>query len=458
MDPTTIPFGDEVGPWRVVDYCGQGSYGIVYRVERMGREWEGSFALKMALHPLSPRFEREAELLARVDHPHVPRLHDRGWWTVHGGVAFPYLVMDWVDGWTLYEWGYRHSLTSRQALRLLAQVARALEAVHAAGGVHRDVKGENIMVRRDDAHAVLLDFGSCTYQGARQLTHHPPPPGTPQYQSPECVCFQWDTLRHPTAHYDSQPADDVYALGVTAYRLVVGKFPPVAMEMRETADGLLPFYPQVEAPAKQKNVSPELSRLILRMLSREPSKRGSAAQLAQALERAARRAGRRADQRIAPIEAKPHGGFAAWRAAWSPALSWWLPGVALGLMLGLSIGPKPWKTPLRTVLPMRLAQESRSIGREDGGSVGLADAAVPGAGSEESLEFVQEGILLDIPKKPLPGQSRPPCDKPEVEINEGCWVRLLDAAPPCGDRRYEWKGKCYKPTVDPPRPSTSDPP
>jgi serine/threonine protein kinase len=421
MDPTTIPLGEEVGPWRVVDYCGQGSYGIVYQAERVGREWEGSFALKLALHPLSPRFEREGELLARLDHPHVPRLQDRGWWTVHGGVSFPYLVMDWVEGGTLYEWGYRHALTSRHALRLLAQVARALEAVHAAGGVHRDVKGENIMVRRDDAQAVLLDFGSCTYRGARQLTHHAPPPGTPQYQSPECVRFQWNTLRQPTAHYDSQPADDVYALGVTAYHLVVGQFPPVAMEMRETADGLQPFYPPVEPPEKVKRVSPELSRLILQMLSREPAKRGSAAQLAQALERATQRAGRRADAPIAPV-GTPSEKRAAWRAAWSSALSWWLPGVALGMLLGLSIGVRRGSAPPQAMPSVRVAQEAHGGGRADGGSVGLAEVVIAGAGSEELMEPVREGILLDMPKKPLPGQSRPPCDKPEVEINEGCWV------------------------------------
>ncbi|EAU62951.1 protein kinase [Stigmatella aurantiaca DW4/3-1] len=374
----------------------------------------------------------------------MPRLHDRGWWTVRGGVAFPYLVMDWVEGATLYEWNARHPLTSRRALRLLAQVARALEATHGAGGVHRDVKGDNIVVRREDAQAVLLDFGSAVYEGASVLTHHPPPPGTPRYQSPECVRFQWETLRQPTARYASQPEDDVYALGVTAYRLVMGRYPPAAMEMKETGEGVQPFYPPVEPPGKTMNVSPELSRLIMRMLSREPSKRGNAAEIAQALERAAKRAGRRADQPITRLVARKYL-LRAWFGTWAQAREWLL-GVALGLVLGTGMDggkPSPHMEP------------TLEVAKEGGGAVGLADAAVEGSVSAEWLEPVQDGILLDIPKKPLLGQSRPPCDKPEIEINEGCWVRLLDASPPCGERRYEWKGKCYKPMINPPRPSTS---
>jgi serine/threonine protein kinase len=92
--PTSLPSGTKVGPWRVVERRGGGTYGTIYRVEREGHAAPGLFALKLATWPMDPRFERESVLLTRIRDPHVPRLHDRGWWTHPSGVAFPYLVMD----------------------------------------------------------------------------------------------------------------------------------------------------------------------------------------------------------------------------------------------------------------------------------------------------------------------------------------------------------------------------
>ncbi len=78
-DPGSLPAGTQVGSWRVVSQQGRGSYGIVYRVDRVGQEETGPFALKMARHPLDPRFEREWELLSRIRHAHVPRFEVQGW-------------------------------------------------------------------------------------------------------------------------------------------------------------------------------------------------------------------------------------------------------------------------------------------------------------------------------------------------------------------------------------------
>ncbi|HLL03939.1 MAG TPA: serine/threonine protein kinase, partial [Myxococcaceae bacterium] len=112
-----LPEGTRIGAWRVVRCAGQGMFGTVYRVQRAEPEEPGLFALKLASYPNDPRFEREVALLRRIQHPHVPRLHDAGWWTAPGGgEPRAYFVMDLVEGVPLYGWGAARRVTSRQVL------------------------------------------------------------------------------------------------------------------------------------------------------------------------------------------------------------------------------------------------------------------------------------------------------------------------------------------------------
>uniref|UniRef100_UPI00358DB1E6 hypothetical protein n=1 Tax=Stigmatella ashevillensis TaxID=2995309 RepID=UPI00358DB1E6 len=74
-DPASLPPGTQVERWRVVGFRGRRAYGTVYRAERVGYEEARPVALKLALHPRDPRFEREVALLSRLRHPHVPALH-----------------------------------------------------------------------------------------------------------------------------------------------------------------------------------------------------------------------------------------------------------------------------------------------------------------------------------------------------------------------------------------------
>jgi hypothetical protein len=84
---------------------------------------------------------------------------------------------------------------------------------------------------------------------------------------------------------------------------------------------------------------------------------------------------------------------------------------------------------------------------------------VPAAQVHERLPVVeQQGIYLDLPKKPLPGQRRPPCGKYGIVINSGCWVRPGSAPPPCGPLFYEWQNGCYAPMLDASLPPTSEQP
>src|SRR5690606_26431632 len=124
--------GTEVGPWRVLGLSRRGAHGTVYRAERRGHEHEGPVALKVANWPLEARFEREGGLLSRVRHPSVPRLLDGGWWRGPDGEQYPFLVMEWVEGVELCEWAEQPGRTWGEGVRVLAQVASALAATHAA--------------------------------------------------------------------------------------------------------------------------------------------------------------------------------------------------------------------------------------------------------------------------------------------------------------------------------------
>ncbi len=454
MNPSSLPAGTEVGNWRVLSLRGRGSYGAVYRVEKVGEEEAGPFALKLATHPQDPRFEREVELLSRLRHPHVPELRGRGWWTGEGGAQFPYLVMQWVEGMSLYEWGAQCPRTSRQVLRLLGQLARALEATHAAGCLHRDVKGDNVLVRAEDAHAWLMDFGAGDYRGARTLTQQLMPPGTPEYRSPEAVRFLLQWQYSFAARYEAGPADDVYSLGVTAYRLVTGTYPPTWVDPKSEFNPRGARLPSLRPPRKVATVSRELDALIMRMLAKRPEARGSMGELAQALEQATVGADSKADQVITLRQATT---VRMIRSVLTRYPSGWLPQLATAVMV---VAVLAWAAMhrQRSEVPVEVTQEEPAVGGRDGGSAGLADASptiVAGVGPSQS---VPDRIGKDMPKKPLPGQRQPPCEKPEIELNGGCWVLPSNATPPCGARSYEWKNGCYWPSFDSPRPSTSEQP
>ena len=512
VDPASLPVGMEVGEWRVVSWAGRGTYGTVYRVERKGRETEGPYALKLALYPGDARFEREKELLSRVNHPHVPRLEGHGVWQ-HPSGNFPYLVMQWVAGVPLYQWAAQRNPTSRRVLRLVAQVARALEATSKADGVHRDVKGDNVLVRLWDERPFLTDFGVGVYRGAATLTLQVLPPGTSNYRCPEAWAYQRLFARHPSAHYRASGCDDLFALGVTAYRLLTDEYPPLTDPTMEGSEvwergGRGPRPPR----ELNANVCAELNALTLRLLG-PPEKRfkGQARLAAEALEHAAANAGPEADTRLFEWETLE-------RPNWSPEeqrqaellghrrrrrdrdtvqrrehqdaevkaeaarlkeppkkatgakpqlrrehssepaflrLLWLLPGAGL---LALVISARGEYKPGQTLEePEENQAEQRNAGQADGGTA-LGEETLAAVSVEPKVPLSWPSVGARMPKEPLPGQRKPPCNLDgAIEIRGGCWLTNSNKKLPCEDGFYEWNGGCYWPILSPGRVPTSDP-
>ncbi len=465
--PDSLRPGAIVGSWQVEGYAGRGSYGVVYRARRAGQPHSSPVALKMALFPSDPRFQREVELLSRNPHPGIPQLLDQGWWHASAEVAHPYCVMEWIRGRTLYEWARMQNPTCREVLQVLAQVAWALEELHKAECLHRDVKGDNILVE-PEGRAVLTDFGSCTWKGAPPLTERVMPPNTREYRSPESLRFEWAHWSTHGAHYVASPADDLYALGVTAYRLVTGVYPPPGTEP-EALKVHLRQPPASRLPAHEFNrrVVPELSALIERMLAQKPEARGTAREVAESAEAAVARARPEAEvpfldlewpeaQAHAVTHAKPAVPRVHMRAGW--------PLHALASAVLVLVLWAWWVAP-GTHPPERSSdarQEVAEAGKANAGPVGLGEAVVSASTADSPAPSGREALAEDTLPKPLPGQTRPDAKgrcphKRQVALNGGCWVEESDPEKCEALSGSMFRKTCYLPVIPPGRPSTSQP-
>jgi eukaryotic-like serine/threonine-protein kinase len=487
--PEVLRPGSVVGPWRIEGYAGRGTYGLVFRARLAGYPGSPLVALKVAAFAYDPRFVREAGLLSRPHHPAIPRLLDRGWWIAGPEAAYPYLVLEWIRGLPLYEWARENQATSRQVLRVLAQVAGALAVLHQADSLHRDVKGDNILVDAE-GRAVLMDYGSSTWAGAPPLTESPMPPNTREYRSPEALRFEWAHWRTKGARYQARPADDLHALGVSMYRLVTRVYPPKGTEPEELKERLQAPPPRrLPAEALNAQVVPELSALIERLLADEPEARGSAYETEEAAEAAVNHVGPHADAPLFHVERPelesgtmparlvPASGSmppAAKTAtmpvqhvlvagAARPAVETvatpvriraqsqahegrWRQGLAAAALVFALVGSWWLGHGLHEQVPHSMqAAVPDSAEAPDAGPAGLGDDAQTARQPAQDVPASAKTISLEMPKEPLPGQRRAPCGRGEVEIHGGCWVRWPDLSPPCGEKAYEWKGACYLP-------------
>ncbi|MER5215084.1 serine/threonine-protein kinase [Streptomyces sp. NPDC002838] len=261
------------GRYRLLAKLGHGGMGTVWRAkdETVDRE----VAVKEPRVPdhlperersnAFERMRREARAAARLDHPAVVNVHDVA--VVDGQ---PWIVMELVQGRSLGDALQEGTLGAREAARIGLEVLGALEAAHAAGILHRDVKPDNVLLGRHD-RVVLTDFGIAQIEGETNLTDTGGFVGSPEYIAPERVLGQ-----------RPGPASDLWSLGVVLYAATEGVSPFRRSNTPATLQSVLNATPAPPAAAQGP-----LAEAINGLLQKDPARRPNAAQVRALLERTA---------------------------------------------------------------------------------------------------------------------------------------------------------------------------
>ena len=276
----TAPPLESLGRYKIKRVLGKGAMGVVYEGldPRLSRTVAVKTILVGELDPAtaqeySMRFAREAQAVARLNHPNIVQVYDFG---EEGEIA--YIVMEYIRGKELkaaFDTGERFTL--RESTRLMTELLEALDFAHNEGVVHRDIKPANVMVDHE-GHVKLADFGVARIsdpdrQGATQVGTMV---GTPAYMSPEQV--QGLKIDRRT---------DIFSAGVVFYQFLTGQRPFQGGGAFSVAKRIV----QDDPPAPSliiDSISPEYDEIVSRALAKDPDKRfQSAGEFAEALQRAA---------------------------------------------------------------------------------------------------------------------------------------------------------------------------
>ena len=260
--------GTQLGNYTLVRWLAAGGMGLVYEAVHchLGRRVAIKLLRERFLDSpeLVRRFLGEAVVAANIGHPGVVSVHDYG--QTQNGAA--YLVMEFLDGETLAQRCRRSPLPISQVLRVGAEVAAAMAAVHEFGIVHRDLKPDNVILARDPSGASpfvvkVLDFGIARVPRSlgSEATDEGRMIGTPTYMSPEQIAGR-DDLDHRS---------DVYALGCLLYYLLAGH-PPFSGNVPAVLEAH-----RLRAPRPLRETNPHvpaaLEELVAAMLAKRPEER-----------------------------------------------------------------------------------------------------------------------------------------------------------------------------------------
>lgn len=250
--------GDVLGGYRVDEVIGLGGTAIVYRAEQisLGRP----VALKVLSDHLArddafrERFRREGKHLAAFEHPNIVPVHDSG---ERDGLL--YLAMRFVEGTNLAQLIRDKSLDAQRTVNILIPIANALDAAHADGLIHRDIKPQNILIT-ERGHPYLADFGVAKGSNTYGLTATGGFVGTVNYASPEQI--EGSMLTN---------ASDIYALTAVLYHCLTGEVP----YLRETDPAIMHAHLHEPPPTLpgSGDEERELRDAIVRGMAKEPSSR-----------------------------------------------------------------------------------------------------------------------------------------------------------------------------------------
>jgi tetratricopeptide (TPR) repeat protein len=259
--------GETISHYKILSRLGAGGMGVVYEAEdtRLGRKVAIKFLPDEANTDAeaTQRFQREARVISNLNHPYICTLYDIG---SHRGKQF--MVMELLDGQPLKDRLARGAMAPDEVIELGAQLADALDAAHAQGVVHRDIKAANLFVIKRGSLKVL-DFGvaklgeavrsdaGATVGGSDQLTTLGTTIGTVSYMSPEQARGQEIDAR-----------SDVFSAGVVVYEMVTGQLPFQGATVATIFEGLLTKAPAPPSQIKP-GVPPELDRIILKALEKD---------------------------------------------------------------------------------------------------------------------------------------------------------------------------------------------
>ena len=278
--------GQTVNHYEITEKLGAGGMGEVFLA--VDTKLDRKVALKFLPKHMAPlgdaraRFLQEAKAASAMNHPNVCTIHDIA---EHDGQMF--IVMEHIDGTTLRD--KKGQLSVNQVVEIGAQIAEGLAAAHEQGIVHRDIKAENIMLRKDGIVQVM-DFGLAKLRGVTRLTKEGSTIGTVGYMSPEQA--QGQDVDHRT---------DIFSLGAVLFELLTGELP----FRGEHEAAVMYEIVNVDSPppsAIKPEIEPELDRIILECLQKEPDERHqSAKEVAKDLRRYKRDTGRKRVSRVSTV-------------------------------------------------------------------------------------------------------------------------------------------------------------
>lgn len=260
--------GQVLGHYRIKRPVGYGGMATVFLAEDINLRRE--IAVKV-FEPTGKdsadffrRFEREAQVLAQLDHPNILPVYDFG---QQSGVA--YLITPYISGGSLRELLHaRGTLTVPETVRLMSQILNALQYAHDRGLVHRDIKPGNMLLKQDGT-ILLSDFGlvkivsSGSLSGMESLatlTGHMIA-GTPDYMAPEQIAAQ------------TMPASDIYSVGVVIYEMLTGAHLFTASD--SSMGVLMKHLYEQPRPLREVNpgISPQFEAVVMRALEKDPANR-----------------------------------------------------------------------------------------------------------------------------------------------------------------------------------------